>query len=124
MSPALSNGRLAHLAFCSAGELRGGDIIIFKNREGFIAHRLINKIMKNGRWLLRTKGDISFHADNAVGVEALVGKVIGVKRCGLYLPINNPLGRMIGLLFAYLAPLVYYVKQQFNNLYCGNKVTH
>ncbi|MFH0888383.1 MAG: S26 family signal peptidase [Planctomycetota bacterium] len=109
MSPFLPDNLLVWLAVCQTTELRGGDIIIFKESDSFIAHRLINKIIRNKKWYLRTKGDISIRFDTLTNPKHLIGKVVAFKRWGILLPINNTLGRFIGLGFAYLTPIIYYL---------------
>jgi len=118
MSPLLPDGSLARLVLCNTNDLQSGDIIIFKRSEaesrctsgesdGFVAHRLINKVIHNNNRYLRTKGDISFGYDSLTNPKYLIGKVVTFRRWGILIPINNTAGRLVGLGISYISPFLF-----------------
>jgi signal peptidase I len=64
-----------------AAEIRMGDVIVIESKEGGnICHRLVKRGEKEGVLWLQTKGDRNEIYDPPVTAEALIGKVIAIRR--------------------------------------------
>ena len=131
MKPLFRDGALVNAVLCKAGNIKVGDIAVFKNASfasspeenpvtapiphRFICHRVIHIINKDGTIFFKTKGDSSISVDPLVHADLLIGKVASLKGRHLSLPLDNILGRMIGLGLGFLYPivcrLVYITKQ-------------
>ncbi|MBP7056392.1 MAG: hypothetical protein KBB52_06035 [Candidatus Omnitrophica bacterium] len=131
MNPLLCDGAFVNAVLCTAGNIRVGDIAVFKNTaftnppeedpvtapvpHRFICHRVIQIINKDGRIFFKTKGDSSISVDPMVSTDLLIGKVTLLKGKYLSLPLDNILGRMIGLGLGFIYPvacrLVYMTKK-------------
>jgi len=96
MKPLLRSGsvvRIAPLSSVPAG-LMLGDLVLFRAASGrLVAHRVIE--LDGDR--CRTKGDSSREPDDLVEHGQLLGKILGIDGI-LFLPLDGPLARRIGLL--------------------------
>jgi len=95
MKPLLRTGsvvRIAPLSALSAGPVLG-DIVLFRAASGrVVAHRVIE--LDGDR--CRTKGDASREPDGWVEHGQLLGKILGIDGI-LFLPLDGPVARRIGL---------------------------
>jgi hypothetical protein len=82
MWPALSPGDRVFARAARAAELRPGDIVIRREADTWIAHRLIGRVRLCGVTHIVTKGDNSLAADQAWQETLLVGVIIAVERAG------------------------------------------
>jgi len=82
MFPALRNGDTSHIEKCLPDKVKRGDILVFKHRGKFIAHRLINIKKENGELFFVAKGDNNLHYDPLFNEKELVGKVISAVQNG------------------------------------------
>lgn len=64
----------------SLGEMRIGDIILYKEDARMICHRLVKKIKYENRDMLFAKGDSSFNPSSPIIEENIIGKVAGLIR--------------------------------------------
>jgi hypothetical protein len=96
MKPLLRSGSVLRIAPSSslpAGPVLG-DIVLFRAASGrLVAHRVIE--LDGDRY--RTKGDSSREPDGLVEHGQLLGKILGIDGI-LFLPLDGPLARRIGLL--------------------------
>ena len=77
MSPFIKNGDCLVIKPESAGGIKIGDIIIFKNPWGaYIVHRFIKK---HGQATLLTRGDNMPRYDIPVAIENIMGRVIQIE---------------------------------------------
>jgi len=91
MLPTLREGDLLSVVRASAGELGGGEIVVFRRRDQYVVHRFLGRSPFDGRLL--TKGDNCLRRDQPIEAEALVGRVVGVDRGGQRLELGPPAGR-------------------------------
>ncbi len=82
MEPTLKPGDLIVVKGVKPGELKVGDIILFKDPLGrgrYIVHRIVGIVVNNGRVFYRTKGDNNPSPDPwKVSEDLVVGKVVWV----------------------------------------------
>jgi len=80
MFPVLKDGDVGMVQQCDPEKLRIGDIVVFKSRDKFVAHRLI-KIQKKGTLTFFTaRGDKNPINDPPFTAEALAGQIIQFTR--------------------------------------------
>jgi len=80
MHPVLKDGDVGMVQQCDPEKLRIGDIVVFKLRDSFVAHRLI-KIQKKGTQTIFTaRGDKNLFNDPPFTAEALAGQIIQFNR--------------------------------------------
>ncbi len=71
MWPVLHTGDLAFIEGVGKGDLRVGDIVVWKNSQGFTIHRVVR--LEEDR--LVTKGDANFTEDDPVKYEDVIGRL-------------------------------------------------
>ena len=62
------------------GSIRFGDVIVFKRREGLIAHRVVSIKRDGNRRIYQTKGDNRYAFDAPIPQASILGRVICVQR--------------------------------------------
>jgi len=81
MHPTIRHGELITVEPVSPSELKRGDIILYRLRGNFIAHRLVKIQKRNGGGLVfLLRGDASINYDAPVKPEQILGKVVCLER--------------------------------------------
>lgn len=85
MLPAIGDGDILHVEPVGERKLRRGEIIFFRNEEGFKAHRILRK---KGDICI-TRGDAGMHTDGQILVEQVLGRVVAKEgqRTGSLVPL-------------------------------------
>jgi len=79
MAPLLKNGTLALIK--KSNRLLCADILVYKDKNKIIAHRLIRKLRNiDGNVLYQTKADNGYVLDELVRLQDIVGKIIAIKK--------------------------------------------
>jgi len=79
MAPLLKNGTLALIK--KSNRLLCADILVYKDKNKIIAHRLIRKLRNiDGNVLYQTKADNGYVLDELVRSQDIVGKIIAIKK--------------------------------------------
>jgi hypothetical protein len=79
MSPALRDGdELRVVAFSDADPARAGEIVLTRRGPRLVTHRLVSI----GDGLVTTRPDMGNGDDPPIAVEALLGRVVEVRRRG------------------------------------------
>ncbi len=102
MFPTLKNGDTAHVEKCTPEKVKRGDILVFKHKGKYIAHRLLQTKHENGQMFFVAKGDNNRHYDPLFNEKELVGKVISFNKNGKIKRINSlsqQISRQLNLLF-------------------------
>lgn len=106
MFPLLSSHNKITVVKCDCEELRQGDLILFKsptNNSALVAHRLIRKIKNENGHIFITKGDATFNNDKPITQEAIIGKIIKIKKRNLSIPLEGTLGKIVNKTFLLLS---------------------
>ena len=74
MWPVLKTGDLILIQGAKKEDIRIGDVVVWKNVNGFTIHRVVQLTDK----ILVTKGDGNFKEDEPVKYEDVVGKAVSV----------------------------------------------
>jgi hypothetical protein len=97
MLPALWPGDRITLATTSAASVAQGDIVAVRQRNGLVVHRVVQAMGAAGEPLI-TRGDRLTYDDPVVGEDALVGRVVDVRRGPLRIPRSGSSGLVWHLL--------------------------
>jgi len=79
MSPGIRPGDVVTVAPLSA-KLRAGDIVVVDRDEDWIVHRFLGTFEGDGKTHIVTRGDNSRRSDAPLPVDAVAGKVTGIRR--------------------------------------------
>jgi hypothetical protein len=110
MKPLLPPGCLLRIKPVT-GPPEVGDIVFFESGGGKrLAHRVINRTLES----IQTKGDAFIHADGAVGLNRVMGKVVAVEE-PFTVRLDNRLMRWTGRLLGCIYPKLYKMKMVFCN---------
>ncbi len=74
MWPVLKEGSLVFIKSVKKEEVKIGDIIVYRNSNGFTIHRVVELGEKD----LTTKGDANFQKDVSIKYEDIIGKTLTV----------------------------------------------
>jgi signal peptidase I len=81
MHPTIRNGDVITVEPVAPDWLKKGDVILYRFRGGFIAHRIVNIKERNGCGLtFILRGDASVSCDRPVEPEQILGKVVCLER--------------------------------------------
>ena len=103
MSPFLTTNNKVELIKYDTEKLRNGDIIIYKNSDKFIAHRLVRKIKTGDGYLFVTKGDSYLSFDRPIRSDAILGKIIKIRKANFCIPLDTVFGRLLSLVMFFLS---------------------
>lgn len=76
MLPTIQDGEIVRVRPVETGRLRVGDIVLFRDRDGFKAHRVVGR--RGG--LFVTRGDSSRDVDGVIREAEILGKITS-KEC-------------------------------------------
>ena len=80
MYPTLKAGDLGYVLKCRANDLTVGDLIVFKQNNKLIAHRLVEIVHQNNQQVFVAKGDKNSFKDAPFTENELVGKITSIQR--------------------------------------------
>jgi signal peptidase I len=89
MFPFLLKGDLIQVFPTPLNELRRGDIIVFKRENRWIAHRVFQIQMMEGKVTLKTYGDTCYYPDEGVSSVNYLGRVDAFTRKGTQIALNS-----------------------------------
>lgn len=101
MLPFLKDNDLIVIKKFIVSDIRPGDIIFFRPQfyEG-VTHRVIKKIVVNGRTAFITKGDFCPFPDGYVYPEQILGRLVAIERNGKNINLDNKTIILKSLLYA------------------------
>ncbi|OGS22114.1 MAG: signal peptidase I [Elusimicrobia bacterium RIFOXYA2_FULL_40_6] len=76
----INDGQVVIIKKVDVTDILIGDIVVFRENEGFLIHRVLFKYIKNGKTRFLTKGDMSFDFDRPVEADQIEGKVMDFSR--------------------------------------------
>jgi signal peptidase len=87
MHPTICNGDLITIAPLKPSDIITGDIILYRHKNGVVAHRVINLINSQSsalspQHLFTFRGDAAPVFDDPVGADQILGKVVSIERNG------------------------------------------
>lgn len=83
-------------------DLYPGEIAVFQQPGGLVAHRVLAVFTVGGEQILRTKGDNTLGVDPPARSNQIVGRAVNIRRGGRIIDIYAPGWRRIGKVLAFL----------------------
>jgi len=80
MCPILIQADILLVKVMPSGNIRFGDIMVYKEKDRFIVHRFICRKKIGGVIKIIAKADNRFRRDRPINVESVIGKVVQVSR--------------------------------------------
>ncbi len=106
MRPFLRAGEKLIIKRTPIGNLRSGDLILYRANNQLVCHRLVRRIKEGERYLLYARADSSACQPETVTEEMFLGQVIGVVKNGRIINLKQAKWRLINRLIVLLAPLL------------------
>ena len=103
MFPLISNVVLIEPAIVK--DIIAGDIVAYISGERVAAHRLVRKLIKDGKEILLVKGDTWLESSEVLP-ENVIGKVIKVEKWGIQLDIKRGIGKIIDIICRSTSPII------------------
>ncbi len=102
MFPLISNIILIEPAIVK--NINAGDIVVYISGEKVVAHRMLRKLIKDGKEILVVKGD-NWLESSVILPENVIGKVIGIEKWGIELNFKRGIGKIIDIICRSTSPL-------------------
>ena len=81
-------------------QVRRGQIIVFLQGDGLVAHRFLSKVPGKGKMMFLTKGDNISRLDPMVPEEEVVGRVVAIRRGSKIMSLDTLAWQVAGLAIA------------------------
>jgi signal peptidase len=99
MKPLLREGDAVLVAHGNK-DIRRGDVVVFRQEGGLVAHRVLRIGVGDAGSVLVTKGDGLSRFDTPVSAKQVVGRVVSIERNGRQMRLDTPGWRAVGWLVA------------------------
>ncbi|TVR70734.1 MAG: signal peptidase I [Marinilabiliales bacterium] len=96
MYPVFKDGDIGTVEKCDPAELKRGDIIVFRQGDNLVAHRLVKALVRDGGLLLIARGDRNRVADKPFAADQLIGKIVSFQKGKRVRSVDAPLFRFAG----------------------------
>lgn len=90
-------------------KIKVGHIVVFKNQDKLIFHRIIRKFYNNSNLSFLQKGDNSVNAE-ILNSESILGKVIAVRKRNKIICLNDKTWKIINQFITIISYSIYYLK--------------
>jgi signal peptidase I len=109
MHPFIQDGDLLTIAPVGKGSVKRGDVVLYATDENrLMVHRVISPSKKSDVMML-IKGDSCLGSPERVTPREVLGKLILIEREGTKRHIDSKAYRMVGLAFAILSPVRWFI---------------
>jgi signal peptidase len=99
MKPLLREGDAVLVAH-GRKDVRRGDVVVFRQEGGLVAHRVLRIGRGDTGCALVTKGDSLRRFDAPISAKQVVGRVVSIERNGRQMRLDTPGWRAVGWLVA------------------------
>ena len=107
MRPFIRDGDILEITPVNGEGIRLGDVIFYRAEKGrTVAHRVIERIIEDGRLVFLTKGDSNTGEGEKVYLEQVIGRVKAIERMGRKIRINEGLNRLMYIFFLEISPFL------------------
>jgi signal peptidase len=115
MHPTIRHGDVITIEPVAPDNLKRGDIILYRSKSGFVAHRIMNMEERDGsRLTFCLRGDASTTCDAPVKPEQVLGKVVCLEREHRIIDPYSLRVRIWSMLYRWLARLKRSVSEWFS----------
>src|SRR6185312_2346434 len=117
MNPLLRVGDEVRIEPATADRIRAGEIAAFETTDGLVIHRIVRCMQKDTAIQLLEMSDVHLHP-NLIEAQAIVGRVILIRRDTRQINLQHPIAQMWGIATAQLRYMFYclYTHSRFNVL--------
>lgn len=95
MHPLLRIGEEVRVEPAGAGQIAVGDIAAFETGEGLVIHRIVQRHQGEAGVQLVEMSDVHFRVGQ-VDAEAVVGRVVAIRRGHTYIDLQRPIAQKCG----------------------------
>ena len=106
MWPFLKSGEKLIIKKTSMGDLRLGDIILYRTDNQLVSHRLVKRVRNEDGYLVYTRGDNSNSLPKLVTEQMFLGKAIGIIKHSKTISLIGRRRRFVNRIIVIIAPLV------------------
>lgn len=103
MWPQVRSGERVVLEVPHLREPQRGEVVLVRQPEGFLLHRIISLWHQEGERFYLTRGDNSPGADNPVALTEVIGRMVALERGGRLINVDRGLRRILGTCLGYLS---------------------
>ena len=90
MRPVIYGGEWIVVRRAIEAEIRVGDIIIYQAGQGFVAHRVIQRLKKGEQTCFKVKGDAHLASEGVVSAGQIIARVVALKKRGRVISMDQP----------------------------------
>jgi signal peptidase I len=94
MYPTIRDGETVTVTPVSADAVARGDVVLFRLGRRVLAHRVVNVTVSGTERFFELRGDAKAAADGSSGANAILGRVIDVRRKGRAIPLTGARARV------------------------------
>jgi signal peptidase I len=94
MYPTIRDGEAITVAPVSPASIVRGDVVLFRHGRRLLAHRVVGVTMSGNERIFELRGDAKGAGDGSISANAIVGKVIEVRRKGRVIPLCGARARV------------------------------
>jgi hypothetical protein len=94
MYPSIRDGELITVGPVDGDAIVRGDVLLCRNGNRVLAHRVVAITGRGGARVLRLRGDAKLACDAPIAVNHVIGKVESVRRNGRTIALCGPLARL------------------------------
>ena len=94
MYPTIRDGEAITVAAVSTDDVVRGDVLLCRHGKRVLAHRVVGVTTCGTERFFELRGDAKTSCDAPVAANAVVGKVIGVRRNGRVIPLAGRAARL------------------------------
>ncbi|MGH2493484.1 MAG: hypothetical protein ACRDIV_02165 [Ktedonobacteraceae bacterium] len=95
MHPLLRIGEEVRVEPATAGQIAVGEIAAFETGEGLVIHRIVQRRQEDAGVQLVEMSDVHFRVGR-VDAEAVVGRVVAIRRDHTYIDLQRPIAQKCG----------------------------
>lgn len=94
MHPTIRDGEAITIAAVRTDDVVRGDVLLCRNRRRVLAHRVVGVTTCGSQRFFELRGDANDSCDMPIGADAVVGRVVGVRRNGRVVPLCGRAARL------------------------------
>jgi len=94
MYPTIRDGEAITIASVSTNDIVRGDVLLCRHKTRMVAHRVVSVATRGTERFFELRGDSKASCDTPVGADAVVGRIIGVRRNGRLVRLSGRAARL------------------------------
>jgi hypothetical protein len=94
MYPTIRDGETITVAPVATDDVVSGDVLLCRHGQRVLAHRVVVVTTCGTERVFELRGDARASSDAPVGADAVVGRVVGVRRNGRVIPLSGRAARL------------------------------